>query len=427
MKWNLRLAAAAPRQSGRPARCRRLLCRPQPAGQRREDVGLVVSDGPAPASSSAELDVICAVLGCGVEELLLPEPGKSLYARTAPRNMAPAGRCPGGRRRLDHAQAPRRPVPAAALRWSRSQEPDPRPGPRSCTDCLAWGVMEQIRCRACRSFRDGNRDERECTGCGRALRVKNRYCRLCWSQAVRRPCLGRDPAPGVSGRPGRNAGVKTGHHQLFFDRMAPRTGAAPRRPRRAPSPAAAWAQPGLPSPHARLGRRPQTRPSLAAAVRVADRLAEDPAGGPGEIRRTVRRGLAIALDGHHEGQDVAWSRALPALQARHLCARHVAEVLTVKAGLLDDDRRPAFETPGWTTSSTAWPTGSAATPRRWLRTLKAAAPQPPPQEHRAVHSHLGKAAAARCWTGPAYLPTSARSPVKRHPGPRARPARITAP
>jgi predicted amidophosphoribosyltransferase len=42
--------------------------------------------------------------------------------------------------------------------------------------------MEQIRCRACRSFRDGNRDERECTGCGRALRVKNGYCRLCWIQ-----------------------------------------------------------------------------------------------------------------------------------------------------------------------------------------------------------------------------------------------------
>ena len=42
--------------------------------------------------------------------------------------------------------------------------------------------MEQIRCRACRSFRDGNRDERECTGCGRALRVKNGYCRLCWVQ-----------------------------------------------------------------------------------------------------------------------------------------------------------------------------------------------------------------------------------------------------
>ena len=53
---------------------------------------------------------------------------------------------------------------------------------RSCTGCLAWGVMEQIRCRACRSFRDGNRDERECTGCRRALRVKNGYCRLCWVQ-----------------------------------------------------------------------------------------------------------------------------------------------------------------------------------------------------------------------------------------------------
>ena len=72
---------------------------------------------------------------------------------------------------------------------------------RSCTDCLAWGVMEQIRCRACRSFRDGNRDERECTGCGRALRLKNGYCGLCWVQLSGGRAWEGTAPPAVAARP----------------------------------------------------------------------------------------------------------------------------------------------------------------------------------------------------------------------------------
>ena len=65
-----------------------------------------------------ELDVICVVLGCGVEELLLPEPGK--VSTPAAEEQHQQGRCPGGRRPAGHAQAPPRgrPVPAAALRWA---------------------------------------------------------------------------------------------------------------------------------------------------------------------------------------------------------------------------------------------------------------------------------------------------------------------
>jgi len=48
--------------------------RARPGRQRREDVGLWSG---RPASIKLEdLDVICAVLGCGVEELLVPEPDK---------------------------------------------------------------------------------------------------------------------------------------------------------------------------------------------------------------------------------------------------------------------------------------------------------------------------------------------------------------
>lgn len=71
MKWNLRLAAAN-RGIWKASEFQRLLA----------DRGVVISAGKMSGLWSGrpnsirldELDVICAVLGCGVEELLLPEP-----------------------------------------------------------------------------------------------------------------------------------------------------------------------------------------------------------------------------------------------------------------------------------------------------------------------------------------------------------------
>lgn len=73
MRWNLRLAAAQ-RGIWKASECQRMLA----------ERGLVVSAGKMsglwsgdPASIKlADLDVICVVLGCGVEELLIPEPNK---------------------------------------------------------------------------------------------------------------------------------------------------------------------------------------------------------------------------------------------------------------------------------------------------------------------------------------------------------------
>jgi DNA-binding Xre family transcriptional regulator len=73
MRWNLRLAAAS-RGIWKASEVQRML-----AGR-----GLVISAGKMsglwsgdPASIKlSDLDVICAVLGCGVEELLIPEPDK---------------------------------------------------------------------------------------------------------------------------------------------------------------------------------------------------------------------------------------------------------------------------------------------------------------------------------------------------------------
>jgi DNA-binding Xre family transcriptional regulator len=73
VKWNLRLAAAN-RGIWKASELQRML-----AG-----AGLKISAGKMsglwsgrPASVKlGDLDVICAVVGCGVEELLIPEPGK---------------------------------------------------------------------------------------------------------------------------------------------------------------------------------------------------------------------------------------------------------------------------------------------------------------------------------------------------------------
>jgi DNA-binding Xre family transcriptional regulator len=81
MKWNLRLAAAN-RGIWKASELQRMLA----------ERGMVISAGKMSGLWSGqpntvrldELDVICAVLGCGVQELLLPEP------ETVPQ-PAPAG------------------------------------------------------------------------------------------------------------------------------------------------------------------------------------------------------------------------------------------------------------------------------------------------------------------------------------------------
>jgi DNA-binding Xre family transcriptional regulator len=73
VKWNLRLAAAN-RGIWKASELQKMLAAR----------GMVISAGKMSGLWSGspntirldELDVICAVLGCGVDELLLPEPGK---------------------------------------------------------------------------------------------------------------------------------------------------------------------------------------------------------------------------------------------------------------------------------------------------------------------------------------------------------------
>ena len=106
MKWNLRLAAAN-RGIWKASELQRLLA----------ERGMVISAGKMSGLWSGqpntvkldELDVICAVLGCDVGELLLPDP----VAVPEPTTGESSGAARGGSRR--HAQAPDRPVPASPV------------------------------------------------------------------------------------------------------------------------------------------------------------------------------------------------------------------------------------------------------------------------------------------------------------------------
>jgi DNA-binding Xre family transcriptional regulator len=87
VKWNLRLAAAN-RGIWKASELQRML-----AGR-----GLVISAGKMSGLWSGEpsvvklrdLDVICAVLGCGVQELLIPEPGTVAAPQPAAEDKAAA-------------------------------------------------------------------------------------------------------------------------------------------------------------------------------------------------------------------------------------------------------------------------------------------------------------------------------------------------
>lgn len=91
MKWNLRLAAAQ-RDIWKASDLRRMLA----------ERGLVISAGKmsglwsgTPASMKLEdLDVICAVLGCEIGELLVPEPEKVAPAKDEPGRRVAGARSP---------------------------------------------------------------------------------------------------------------------------------------------------------------------------------------------------------------------------------------------------------------------------------------------------------------------------------------------
>jgi DNA-binding Xre family transcriptional regulator len=106
MRWNLRLAAAN-RGIWKASELQRLLA----------ERGLRISAGKMSGLWSGtpntikleELDVICAVLGCGVEELLLPEPEK--VAAPTPAAEEPTAAAGEARRAVTPRPRPGRSLP----------------------------------------------------------------------------------------------------------------------------------------------------------------------------------------------------------------------------------------------------------------------------------------------------------------------------
>jgi hypothetical protein len=177
---------------------------------------------------------------------------------------------------------------------------------------------------------------------------------------------------------------------LFFDRMQlrrphgrvrqhGRRGAPPKPPPfPAGRPAFRWVQPRLFE-----ARRDFTRfdedadtdlgnPWLAWGLYLAWQRGEARGWRRG-LRFSVRRALIIVLSRHQAGDTVRYSEIIPLQQALALRAGRTAEVLQ-EMGLLDDDRRPAFE--DWVERRLdGLAPGIRSDAEAWLRTLRDGGPR----------------------------------------------------
>ena len=391
MRWNLRLAAAN-RGIWKASELQRMLAERDLVISAGKMSGLWSGD---PASIKlSDLDVICAVLDCGVGELLIPEPDK--VSRAVEQQDQPVAAS-------SSAGPPVTPGGATGARFLLPEVPPrrSRPGAASCIDCLAWGVLHSRRCGSCSVWRHKHPGEAGCAGCGRILAVKDGYCRLCWQQARYQARLaGGLPRGAVSVL---EDGERLRYHQLFFDRMQVRRPdgpvhqhgrrGAPPKPPPAPAgrPACRWIQ-------ARLfeARRDFTRfdestgadlgnPWLAWGLYLAWRRGEARGWRRG-VRFGVRRALIIVLSRHEPGDTVRYSEIIPVQQALGISAGRVAEVLQ-EMGVLDDDRRPSFES--WLERKLeGLAPGIRADVEAWLRTMRDGGPRSRPRDIASAWNHM---------------------------------------
>ena len=210
---------------------------------------------------------------------------------------------------------------------------------RSCDHCLAWGMLTERLCKACRSFASTHVTG-HCVTCGRDLPVDTGVCRPCRKQAS----MIADPAHKTA--LDLSVASVTGH-QLWFHLgrlaragrvlvTAPPAALSPRQVRLRTR----WVQLLLcdvPRDLSRAGAQlPPLDPELAERAHAeAERLA----GLRGWSPRTLslaQRGMRIVLAVHGPGEPVRAS-TIRQLTARTMPFPHIADVLSA-VGVLDDDR-----------------------------------------------------------------------------------------
>jgi hypothetical protein len=213
---------------------------------------------------------------------------------------------------------------------------------RSCDHCLAWGVLTERLCKACRSFASTHAAG-PCATCGRELPADAGVCRACRRQASLIAGPANKTALDLS------VAAVTGHQLWFHLGRLTRAGRGP-----VTDPHSCSAQP-LPRPvrlRARWvqlilcevprdlsrasGQLPPLDPVLAERAHAeAARLAGLRGWSPRTLSLT-QRGLRILLAVHGPGEPVRAS-TIRQLTARTMPFPHIADVLAA-VGLLDDDR-----------------------------------------------------------------------------------------
>ena len=210
---------------------------------------------------------------------------------------------------------------------------------RSCDHCLAWGVLTERLCKACRGFASTHAIG-QCVTCGRDLPVDASVCRPCRKQAS------LIAGPGYKAGLDLSVAAVTGHQLRFHIgqlargecRQADVTPAtAPPRPVRLRS---RWAQLLLCDAPRDLSRASAQLPPIDDPL--AERLHAEAArlaGLRGWSLRTlslVQRALRILMAVHGPGEPVR-AGTVRQLTARNMPFPHVIDVLAA-VGVLEDDR-----------------------------------------------------------------------------------------